>query len=365
MSIASVAVRIVELDNVTLKTSYGANVSRRRHIFVALTDSDGVTGYGEGSPLPHFSGERAEEMAPVIRDILGPAVIGIGAFDAQQVQAALEKALPHHSASKAAIVSALFDLQGRITGLPANAFMGGRLSDRVPVAGAVGIEDEATVIARVSDLWSRGIRTVKLKVGADPVRDLAILRRLRAEFPADLEIRADANTGFSFVAAQRFLHDVAPLRLQYLEQPLRPSDWGGLSRLRGSGTPIAVDESLFGFEDAMGIIAAGAADVFIIKLIKLGGLHQARKVVALAEAAGIACVAVSPYESPLGVAANLHLCAGSPAFSMATEVGVDLAAVRLPGAGDILSENGAALVPVGPGLGIDMPATLFASDDPA
>jgi o-succinylbenzoate synthase len=365
MTIASVDVRIVELDNVTLKTSYGSNVSRRRHIFVALSDSDGVTGYGEGSPLPHFSGERAEEMAPVIRDVFGPALLGINAFDTQQVQLALDRALPYHSASKAAIISALFDLQGRMTGLAANAFMGGRLRDSIPVAGAVGIEDEATVVARVADLWSRGITTVKLKVGADPVRDIAILKRLRAEFPAELAIRADANTGFSFVAAQRFIQDVAELRLQYLEQPLRPKDWDGLSRLRGLGTPIAVDESLFGLEDAIGLISAGAADVFIIKLIKLGGLHQARKVVALAEAAGVACVAVSPYESALGVAANLHLSAGSTAFSMATEVGVDLAAVQLPGAGEIQSTQGAALVPQGPGLGIDMPAALFASNSPA
>lgn len=364
MPIASIAVAIVELANETLKTSYGSNVAARRHIFVAVSDDDGVTGYGEGSPLPHFSGERAQEMKAVITDIFGPALMGLDPFEAERAQLALDQALPHHHASKAALMNALFDLQGKRVGLPATALLGGAVRTRLPVGGAVGIEDRDVVAARVRVLWDQGIRTVKFKVGADVARDIDVIRMLRGEFPSDLEIRADANAGFPFPEAQQFLRAVADCRLQYLEQPLKPHDRKGLARLREFGTRIAADESLFGLEDAFELAAERAVDVFIIKLIKLGGLHQARKVVGLAEAAGIACVAVSPYETALGVAANLHLASTSTAFPFASELGVGVSSVVLEGSEAVVVEDGYALLPEKPGLGIAIPSALFDAAPP-
>jgi len=364
MSIISVNVAIAELANETLKTSYGSNVTRRRHIFVAVKAADGTTGYGEGSPLPHFSGERAQEMKAVIEDVFGPVLVGLDPFETERAQLALEKALPHHHASKAALMNALLDLQGKLVGRPAVALMGGPLKNQIPIAGAVGIESRDVVVARVRDLWERGIRTFKFKIGADVHRDVDVIRMLRGEFPAELEIRADANAGFTFPEAQQFLRAVADCRLQYLEQPLKPHDRKGMARLREYGTRIAADESLFGLEDAFELAAERAVDVFIIKLIKLGGLHQARKVVGVAEAAHIACVAVSPYETALGVAANLHLAAASTAFPFAAELGVGVSSVKLDGSEDITVENGLALLPTTVGLGIGVPDSLFSAAPP-
>lgn len=359
MAIRSVRIAVAELENQTLKTSYGSNVTRRRHLFVAVEDSNGVIGYGEGSPLPHFSGERAQEMASVTREVFGPALRGIDPFDVEAAHLALEQALPEHHASKAALINAIHDLQGRIADLPVHAFLGGKLRDRIPIGGAVGIEEPDEVEARVCALWDSGIRTVKFKVGANIDRDIAVIRMLRERFPAELQIRADANSGFTLPEAQRFLRAVADCRLQYLEQPLRGWDWRGLAQLRQFGTPIAADESLFGVSDALGLVVAGAVDVLIVKLIKLGGLHQARKVVAIAEAAGLACVAVSPYETALGVAANLHLAAGSRAFPFAAEVGAGVSSVSLDGADEIEVADGHARLPDKPGLGVSIPASLF------
>ena len=359
MRIRSVDVAIAELANETLKTSYGANVTTRRHIFVAVTADDGTKGFGEGSPLPHFSGERAEEMKGVIEAVFAPALVGIEVFETERAQLTLEKALPHHHASKAALINALVDLQGKLAGLPASALLGGAVSKRIPVGGAVGIEEREVVAGRVRELWAQGIRTFKFKIGADVSRDIEVIRMLRGEFPESLEIRADANAGFTFPEAQQFLRAVADFRLQYLEQPLKPHDRKGLARLREFGTRIAADESLFGLEDAFELAAERAVDVFIIKLIKLGGLHQARKAVALAEAAGIACVAVSPYETALGVAANLHLAATSTAFPFAAELGVGVSSVVLEGSDAVVVEDGFAKLPEGPGLGIGVPETLF------
>lgn len=360
MLLREIRVTTALLDNTTLRTSYGANVTRREHLFVSVRADDGQQGIGEGSPLPHFSGERASEMLAVIRDVLAPPLLGRDPFDLEGAWRALERAIPRHHASKAALVSALIDLQGRICGLAAHQLLGGKLKDRLPLAGAVGIEAPEQVVQKVHQLIGQGIRTVKLKVGADLARDLRVLHELREVFGMDIELRADANAGFTFPEAHRFLRDVEGLHLQYLEQPLPPRDLAGLAELRRLGTtPIAVDESLFGLDDALAILRHGAADVFIIKLIKLGGLHEARKVVALAEAARMRCVVVSPYETTVGVAANIHLAVASSTFPYASELGVGVSQVRLPGVGELLYANGEVRVPTAPGLGVEIPPDLF------
>lgn len=360
MLVRDVRARKVVLNNTTLRTSYGANVTQREHIFVSVQAEDGTEGFGEGSPLPHFSGERAREMLSIIDDVLAPTLLGCDPFDLERTVLALDRALPHHHASKAALVNALIDLQGKLVNLPACQLLGGKLIDRIPVAGAVGIEEPEQVIRTVQSLVDKGVRTFKLKVGAEVERDIQVINVLRDEFGTDIELRADANAGFTRATALRFLQGVADSKLQYLEQPLPPHDLHGLAQLRSRGTvPIAVDESLFSVKDALNIIRNDAADVFIIKLIKVGGLHNARKVVAMAEAAGIICVAVSPYETALGVSANVHLAASSKVFPYAAELGLGVTEVRLAGASELEFHDGVVSVPSAPGLGIQLPTDFF------
>lgn len=363
MRVDEIRVRAVTLENVTLRTSYGKNVTRREHLFVSVR-AGGVEGIGEGSPLPHFSGERASEMAVVTRDVFAPALLGRDPFDLEGATKALDAALPHHHASKSALVSALVDLQGRSVGVPAHRLLGGSVRSEVAVGGAVGIEEVDVVIERVRRQFDAGTRTFKLKVGTDPRRDVHVLHRLREEFGFDVELRADANSGLDANRALRFARDVEDVRLQYFEQPLPAKDLRGLARLRASvATPIAVDESLFGVRDALEIVRHDAADVLIIKLIKLGGLHAARKVAAIAEAAGLRCVSVSPYETVVGVAANVHLVASSSVFPYASELGTGVSEVALPGASELAASGGFVKVPDAPGLGVEAPRGFFDQAD--
>ncbi|MBA3890192.1 MAG: hypothetical protein H0X64_06655 [Gemmatimonadaceae bacterium] len=361
MKIEAVWARSVRLSNTTLMTSYGSNAVERDHLFVAVATEDGTVGYGEGSPLPHFSGERAPEMQRVAAEVFAPALLGRDALDMEGAQQALRRALPHHGATKAALVSALFDLQGKRAGLPAHVLLGGAVATQVSVAGALGIEPIEVALQRVAELRAAGHRTVKMKVGADVDRDVRLVHAIREEHGFDVRIRADANGGYSVAQARRFAREVAEARLEYFEQPLAAHDIEGLVQLRASGlVPIAVDESLFSLQDAFDIARRGAADVFVIKLIKLGGLHVARKVVAIAEAAGIRCTAVSPYETALGVSANLHLVASSDVFAHDSELGVGVSSVAVPGVRELSFQGGRLVVPAAPGLGVEMPEGFFA-----
>lgn len=365
-SITRVAARTVRLNNTTLATAYGSGKNTREHLFLAVYNETGLAGIAEGSPLPHFSGEQASEMKVVVEQVLAPAIIGLDAFNLEAIQQALDRALARNESSKSALINAVHDLQGKLLNAPVTQILGGRLRERVPVAGAVGIEDHATIIARAHTLFERGITTFKFKVGSDVRRDLGAIAAVRAEFGDAVELRADANGGYSLADARRFLRGVERFDPQYVEQPLPAQDLRGLALLRqASLVPIAVDESLFGLRDAIEIIKHDAADVFVIKLIKLGGLFNARKVVALAEAAGITCVCVSPYETDLGGSANVHLAASSSAFRYAAELGTGVSQVALPGAARLGFEAGHVPVPASPGLGIDLPAGFFEEARPA
>lgn len=360
-NIASLTARVVSVQNTTLATSYGAGKTVRDHLFVKLETEDGVTGFAEGSPLPHFSGEQASTMKAVLGETLAPALKGLSLFDLENVQVHLDRAIAGHNATKAAIVNAVYDALGKTLSRPVCDLLGGRLRPEVKVAGAIGIVPPNAVLARARELYETGVRTFKLKVGTDLERDTEAVKVVREEFGSAVEIRADANAGFTRAAARRFLERTASFDLQYLEQPLDPRDLSGLAELRRvTTTPIAIDESLFSASDAIAAVRAGAADVFVIKLIKLGGLLNARKVASIAEASGVTCVAVSPYETDLGGSANLHLAASSRAFAYACEVGAGVSAVSLPGIGRLQPVDGAITVPDQPGLGVAVAPEFFA-----
>ncbi len=264
--------------------------------------------------------------------------------------------MPHHGASKAALTSAVFDAVGKRLGVPVAILLGGAGGGSVPTVGAIGIEPVEVVVRRAEEFVGAGHRTLKLKVGGDVRRDIATVLAVRTAVGDAVAIRADANAGYDRPSAWRFARSVADANLEYFEQPLPAHDLDGLARLRATGyAPIAVDESLFGLADALSIVRSEAADVLVIKLIKLGGLHLARKVVALAEAAGLTCTAVSPYETDVGVAANLHLVATSAAFRHACEVGTGVSACHHPAIGALPVGAGTMTVPTAPGLGVGTP----------
>ena len=356
-TIAHVTTRVVPVRNTALPTAYASTrvaAEWRSHLFVRVETADGHVGVAEGSPLPHFSGENAESMAAVIEARLAPALYGLNLFGIEAIQQKLELTVSGHFASKSTLINALFDAQGRRLGLPVSDLLGGRLTDRLPLTGVVGLVETTQAIADLQRFHEAGIRTFKLKAGRDIRRDAQLVQTVRSKFGNDVQLRVDANGGWDRADARRFLRQVENCDLQYVEQPLPAGDLSGLAELRQLGSvPIAADESLFGLQDALTLISQQAADVFIIKLIKHGGLHVARKIAAAAEGAGISCVLVSPYETALGASAGLQLAASSPAFPWAVEVGAGPLQIDAPGLSPLAVEDGHVLLPAGPGLGVD------------
>jgi o-succinylbenzoate synthase len=183
-----------------------------------------------------------------------------------------------------------------------------RVRDRVGVnvtVPAVGPDRARQIVA------GSGCRTAKVKVaepGQPDSADIARVAAVREAIGADGRIRVDANGGWSVAQAARMLRELAPLRLEYAEQPC--ASLGELADLRRLvDVPLAADESIRKAEDPLAVRAAGAADIVVLKAQPLGGVRPALRV---AEATGLPVVVSSAVESSVGLAAGLALAAALP-----------------------------------------------------
>jgi L-alanine-DL-glutamate epimerase-like enolase superfamily enzyme len=156
----------------------------------------------------------------------------------------------------------------------------------------------------------------------------------------------------------------AACNIQYVEQPLPAGDLTTMARLRAhSPVPLAADEALTGLREAQRVLAAGAADVLILKPQLTGGLQICRQLVWQASRCGIACVLTSNLEAGIGVAATLHLAAALPRVNLPCGLATlgllenDLLLTELA------IEQGYMAVPAGSGLGVALKMCQEVSDD--
>lgn len=341
------------------RVSHGTDLRRREHVLVRLVGDDGSEGFGEASPLTFFTGETAESARMAVECYLAPLTVGTDAAQIAALHRTWDRAYPGHNAAKCALDLAIYDLIARRAGWPVSALLGGAAQERLPLYKAIGFGSPEQVVDEGEHLWGRGIRTLKLKVGEGIALDLAKLRALRERFGDGIAIVLDGNGGYGAQEAVRLLRRAEPFDVAYVEQPVPGNDPEGLAFVRAhGGVPVMADESVHTLRDAHRLIAAGAVDLLGIKLIKTGGLWPASQIAALAEACGVTCVVISPFDTQLGVAAAAHLAATFPAPLAAQGLGTFLVA-----SGEherqLEVEDGALVVPTGAGFGVAPDRGLF------
>jgi L-alanine-DL-glutamate epimerase-like enolase superfamily enzyme len=330
------------------------------YVLVRIETDDGVTGIGEAQADIGFFGETVEGVQVAIDDYLGPHLVGKDPLDREYLLNLID--FRGNSCARSGIDLALHDLVGKVHGVPVGVLLGGAHRRRDPVAIEIAGGPPEAMAAECVAFMARGVRAFKPKIGADPDADADRLRAIREAVGPDAAIRADANQGYSPKDAIRLcrLAERFDVGLELLEQPVAAWDLEGMATVRRSvDTLIEADESCYSIHDAMRIVRHGAADVLNVKLGKAGGLHNARKIAAIAEAAGLRCVLGTAFGLGPEIAAKLHL-AGS------TELVVDAVEFTELGLhGNLLApphdrllalplEDGCLPVPDGPGLGVTL-----------
>jgi muconate cycloisomerase len=318
----------------------------------------GIVGLGEVSSTPIWSGEDQVTAAHFIETLLAPQLIGQDPTAIEWLTTVIDRALAGNPFTKAAIEMSLWDILGKAAGMPVYRLLGGPVREFVTTKFSVsGVAPErAAEIAA----WAveQGFRAMKVKVGIDPDEDVARVRAVRAAIGPDIRLGVDANGGWAPRVAIQTIRRLYEYDIAFAEQPVAPLDVAWLADVRRQvAVPVMADESVYTLQDAMAIVRADAADVLSIYIGKGGGIGPARKVAAVAEAAGLVCTVGSNLEMGVASAAMIHLAMATPAIG-AEDFPCDILSPFYY-EGDLLTEP----LPIGagearpherPGLGVEL-----------
>jgi muconate cycloisomerase len=343
------------------------------YVVIKLHTEDGLVGLGEapvlkdwGGDYGKYFGETPQTTMHIVNDILSPALKGQDPRRFEQMHAIMDKAVKGYPYAKAAIDMALYDVAGKAMKAPAYQFLGGCFRDRVSIAHSLGLMEIEKAVEEALQAKSEGVKTIKLKGGVDPKRDEELVRRMRDALGPDTKICVDANQGYPTPKmAVRVIRAMEVFDLLYMEQPVEGIDQMA-EVARRVDTPIMADESAWTAQDVVEIVQKKAADIISIYTTKPGGIFKAKKVAAIAEAAGLKCNVNGSVETGVGNAANIHLAASTAVvtFDCVVPVSTPKGAGKQGIAGiyyqdDIIKEafefsDGDILVSSKPGLGIEL-----------
>jgi len=337
---------------------------------VRVETDEGLVGFGEACPAYEFTGDTLWTVQDVIGEYLGPAVIGKDPFQLEAIVHCWERELwtVGNQAACAALEMALWDLQGKALGRPLYDLIGGRTRDGLVEVIAWGWDEPEALADKTRRMRAEGITVFKIKVGDLPERDEQRVAAVREAAGPDARLTVDANQGWlDAKTAVRAIRLLEPHGIEFAEQPVRMDDLEAARFVRAHvDVPIALDETVRGPREALAAAKAGACDIFVVKLMKTGGILNALKVNAIAEAAGISIMMGNMGESSLGLAAHFHL---NVALANATHCDADLpwrpgGYSRDIGHGlraELRDGVSTVLVPQAPGLGIALDEDAIAA----
>ena len=251
-----IRIRSVEAISVALPLTKpmkmaGVEIRTADNLVVRIEAEDGTCGWGEAASAPTMTGDTLPAMVAAVRDVLMPLVEGQDARGRARLVAKMAHALHANTGARSAVETALDDLVGRTLGVGFADLHGGAVRDAVEPMWLIGNptveEDIAEAKARMAD----GYAFFKLKVGVKRVeQEIETAIAMRKAVGPDVTLCADANGGFDYQRAAKFLAGVGPAGLAFLEQPLPPENLAGLARLvRSTALPLGADEGIHSLSD--------------------------------------------------------------------------------------------------------------------
>lgn len=325
-------------------------IDRCQVVFVRILTAGELVGLGCGTADPAMTGETSDSVLQALEDVARPLLVGEDPLRPALHLERLREPLASRPAARAAVDLALHDLVGRAAGLPLWRLLGGFRS-RIRTSVTIGIVPLEETVSRALELVGRGFRCLKIKGGDDPGADAERVRRVREAVGDEVELRFDANQGYTVEEAVRFVDRVKGIGVELLEQPTPAGEPQLLGRVTEAvPLPVMADESLRSLRDAYRLAHGELADMVNIKLQKVGGLAEAGRINAVARAGGLEAMVGCLDEPALGIAAGLALALAAPNVEYADLDGhLDLA--EDPTAGAVRLERGVLRPTDLPGLG--------------
>ncbi|MEQ1768576.1 MAG: mandelate racemase/muconate lactonizing enzyme family protein [Devosia sp.] len=319
---------IAKVEALPLRYAEPNNNGKTRYVtLVRIETKSGAVGWGEGIT---GSEDASLAMKVIVDRGLASRLIGRDPRDVEAIWSEFRESTYWSgnggivTFAISAIDMALWDLAGRLAGLPLYRLLGGKYRDKVRAASSIIFDtgNLSSLGKQFSDLKARGYQVLKggwghdlsIAFGRDPKRDVAIVRTMREAVGEDAEIIVDvvAGSGWTASHAIKMARAFEPYGLYWLEDALTEGDLAGWKRLRdGTATRLCTGEKGWTIPHFRSLIASRALDVIMIDPGRAEGVTGSKKVIDLAADAGMSWNAHS-WSSALNTAASLHLCAASP-----------------------------------------------------
>jgi D-galactarolactone cycloisomerase len=328
----------------------------RSTTLVQIDTDEGVSGLGSCSG-------NGELIEVIVARVLKPLLIGMDPLEIDEIwdKAYVRGGHKEFGTRGVGVVAlsgidvALWDILGKVRGVPLYQLLGGRCRDKVPVyATALYPEEPSKVARRARGFAEKGFHGVKIKVGFDLEQDIRIVRAVRAELGKDFIVMTDANQGYTVDVALKAAKAFADCGVFWLEEPLFGEDIAGHAELRERGkVPIAVGENLnmcYAFEN---FVLRGAVDYLQPDVARAGGITEIKKIAAMAAEHGVP-ISFHTWGDGVALAASVHLSAALK-NSIVMELDYTYNPLREELLCEPLAVQNGCLVPLDkPGLGVEL-----------
>jgi o-succinylbenzoate synthase len=304
MKIDSITLREIHMPLVHFfETSFGRVYSRS--ILLVSVDVDGVRGWGEcvAGEDPFYSPEWTETAWPTIKKYLVPLLSKSNVASGRDC-AALFARVRGHRMAKAGLENAVWDAEAKLQQQPLWKLLGGSRRE-IACGVSIGIQDSPEqLLEKIATELAAGYRRIKIKV--KPGWDLNVLENIRARW-ADILLSVDANSAYTLDETEH-LRKFDAFRLLMIEQPLWDDEIYLHARLQKMlQTAICLDESIHHARDANFALESGACRIINIKVGRVGGFTEAKKVHDVAQSHNIPVWCGGMLESGVGRAHNIAL----------------------------------------------------------
>jgi len=305
----------VKLERVTLRqirlplvhffeTSFGRTYER--HMILVEAHGDGVSGWGEvtAGENPFYNEEWTESAWIILRDYAAPRVLGRDLRSAEDVYP-LTAHIRGHNMARGGLETAVWDLAARLEGVPLWKKIGGGARREIPCGVSMGIQDTVEqLIEKIERELGAGYQRIKMKI--KPGRDVEDVRRVREHFPS-IKLMVDANSAYTLADIDH-LKKLDDFYLMMIEQPLSHDDIIDHAELQARiQTPICLDECIRTAHHAEQAIQLHACGIINIKLGRVAGFAEAKRLHDVAEAARIPVWCGGMLEAGIGRAHNIAL----------------------------------------------------------
>lgn len=297
----------------------------RQYLIVRVVAEDGTAGYGECWG-PIAGNDR------VVEEVIAPLLVGENALATGRLWESVHFKLrwAYHSFAPYSALSgvdiALWDLKGKLLGLPVSEILGGAFRETV-FAYATGhyfrkvetLEEQiSAVLEEARGHLASGFKALKLKIGLGRTlgwgteADIALVRALREEVGSGVPLMIDANCAYDPSEALRVGRATGEVGVEWFEEPLPPDDLDGYARLSSKlDVPIAAGESwalLSGFHE---VFRRGAVSIAQPDVCSAGGITEVKRIADLAHALNVPCIP-HVWGTPIALAASLQVLAALP-----------------------------------------------------